>query len=159
LNEIDRMGRLLASSHHGPAWHGPTLIELIEDVTPAEAAHRPIAGAHTIEELVAHVAAWKAAVVRRLDGEAARLNDDEDFPVRSAAPDAARWNGAVRQLADAHALLTDRIAGLEPHALDRTLPGPDASARDTIHGVILHDIYHAGQVALLRKAARQSRPV
>jgi uncharacterized damage-inducible protein DinB len=158
VNEIDRIGRLLESSHDGPAWHGPTLIELIADVTPAEAAHRPFAGAHTIEELVAHVAAWKAAAVRRLEGDPARLHDDEDFPVTSDSPDAGRWNAAVRRLTDAHALLSDRIATLAPDALDRILPGPNASARDTLHGVILHDIYHAGQVALLRKVARALTP-
>lgn len=154
MSEIDHIARLLERAHRGPAWHGPTLIELIADVTPAEAAHRAFAGAHTIEELVAHVAAWKAVVVRRLDGDPASLNDAEDWPVTSSAPDAGRWQRTVRQLHEAHDLLAARIASLDDRKLDATLPGPAESARATIHAVIQHDLYHAGQVALLRKSAR-----
>src|SRR5208282_4382207 len=89
-SESARIADQLRRAFDGEAWHGDSLFEILEGVTAARAAARPIAGAHTIWELVLHVAAWDGAVLRRLGGAAVELSDAENFPpVRDAS--AAGW--------------------------------------------------------------------
>jgi len=72
--EVRRIQRQLEHTFNGPAWHGPALLELLADVNAGKAAARPIAGAHSIWELVLHIAAWDKAVARRLAGDRAERN-------------------------------------------------------------------------------------
>src|SRR6478672_13585629 len=87
-NELARLEGQLRSAFEGPSWHGPAVLELLRDVTPAEAAARPIAGAHTIWELVLHLTAVYDLVLRRLRGDKRPLTPDEDWPPIPKATDA-----------------------------------------------------------------------
>src|SRR4029077_2088203 len=78
--EATRIADQLRRAFAGDAWHGDSLFEILEGVTAAQAAARPIRSAHTLWELVLHVAAWDGAVLRRLDGVAVTLSDAENFP-------------------------------------------------------------------------------
>ncbi|MCI0434367.1 MAG: DinB family protein [Gemmatimonadetes bacterium] len=157
MSEIRRLRGQLRAAYSGPAWHGPALRELIGDVTPREADRRVAPGLHTILEIVLHAAAWKREVVRRVDGAGGPLPDDQDWP-RPAQPIEHAWPAAVAELDDAHAALTARLVALRDGDLDRPAYTPEAgtqvSVYATLHGVIQHDVYHAGQIALLRKWIR-----
>ncbi len=154
MSEIDRIRNLLKRAYEGEAWHGPSVRQVLDGVSAGEAARRPVAGGHTIWELVLHITAWKEEVARRLQGQAARdLPPSEDWPpVPQTADDS--WRDALGGLDAVHRRLEGTVGALEDRDLERPLPdgsGGTWTLYMTLHGVIQHDLYHAGQIALLRK--------
>ena len=150
-SETGRIQDQLRRAFRGTAWHGPSLLELLADVSAAKAAARPIAGAHSIWELVLHIAAWDNAVTRRLAGDRAELAGEENFPVVNDTSD-EEWQRALETLKSCHQQLHDAIGALEDARLDERILAGMPSTYGTLHGVIQHDLYHAGQIALLKKA-------
>lgn len=149
MSEVQHVVQHLDWSFEGEAWHGPAVLEAIEGVTAKQASARPIPGAHTIHELVRHIAAWKNVVRRRIDGEIVRPTDAEDWPPVAGDGDAA-WKSSIAELHEAHRALTERIARLTEADLDRT-PRESSVLHRSVHGIVHHDLYHAGQIVLLRK--------
>jgi uncharacterized damage-inducible protein DinB len=136
----------------GPMWHGGALSEVLEGVTAAQAATRPVAGAHTIWELVLHLAAWAEISRARLHGD--RLGDpppDEDWPPVTSTTD-ADWAGTLSRLSESHSALAQEARHLDETAIDAPVPGLEYTASNMLHGVIEHGAYHGGQIALLKKA-------
>ncbi len=138
------------------AWHGTNLRGSIRGVSAAQAAWRPAAGRHNIWELVLHTAYWKYAVWRRLTGAGRGsfpLRGSNWFERPGADRSEAAWRADVRLLHETHAELRRAIAGLEPGALDRPARGSRQTVRRILHGIALHDVYHAGQIQLLKRLA------
>jgi len=151
-HELDRLTTQLTRSFDGEAWHGPGILETLKDVTAEMAYSHPIADAHSIWELVLHLGGTYGLVLRRLRGEDAQLAPSEDWPpVPSPTP--AGWQEAIRSLQERHAQLLAAIRSFSPRRLDRPLSaGAPYSAYVQFIGVTQHDLYHAGQIMLLRKA-------
>lgn len=153
--ETKRIAGELRNAVHGPAWHGPALFELLADVTPSVAASRPIAGAHSIEEIVRHLATWLDVVRERLDGRHRDIADAEDW--HSAGDhSASAWQELLARVKDSAERLATRIEQFPDDALGDRLPGaaPSASsAYATLHGSVQHVLYHAGQIAVLKKGS------
>ena len=143
----------LRRAFNGEAWHGDSLFEILEGVTAARAAARPIAGAHTIWELVLHVAAWDGAVLQRLGGGAVELSDAENFPPVTDTSEAA-WRAALARVRRGHEGLVAAVVSLPDSRLDDMVPGKEGAYYTfyyMLHGVVQHELYHAGQIALLKK--------
>ena len=151
-NEVARIQEQLKRAFAGKAWHGPSVLELLADVDAAKAASHPIQGAHSIWELVLHIAAWNKAAVRRLSGDRAQLGGEEDFPPVSDTSDKA-WQQTIENLKRAHRELHYAIESLDESRLDQPIIAGMSTVYGTLHGVIQHDLYHAGQIALLKKVA------
>jgi uncharacterized damage-inducible protein DinB len=150
------------------AWHGTTLLGSLRGVTPAEAAWRPAPGRHNVWELAVHAAYWKYAVRRRLSGEkrgsfAFRGSNWFERPSRdsSAAEGAPRttlqraWTADIRALTSEHRRLRQTIAELPAHALDKRVAGGQVTAGYLVRGIAAHDLYHAGQIQLLKGLHRR----
>jgi uncharacterized damage-inducible protein DinB len=152
MNECQRLADQLRRAMEGDAWHGPALRELLQGVSPELAAGRPIPGLHSIWEIVLHIAAWTEAVRRRLHGDPARLTPEEDWPAL-AAPTELAWQAALDRLAQAQRALVDELAGLSPDRLDEPIAAGMSSIYVTLHGVVQHHLYHAGQIAMMKKAS------
>lgn len=152
MTDGQRLAEAIERCVSGPVWHGPALADLIGDVDAGDAAARPIAGAHSIWELVLHMTAWAEIAATRL--APVRPPDptpDMDWPpVADTSADA--WRAAVEQLKDAHRELADEVRLLDDARLHQRLPGRDHTALVMLHGVIEHDAYHGGQVAVLKRA-------
>jgi uncharacterized damage-inducible protein DinB len=133
-------------------WHGPALAQVLEGVTHEQAAAKPIAGAHSIWELVLHASAWAEIARARVRGE--RLADpapDEDWPpVGANGPDA--WRLAVERLSESHRALSAAVRELTDETLDAKVGELEYTVDVLLHGVIEHSTYHGGQIMLLRKA-------
>ena len=151
MSEVARIADQLRRSFEGGAWHGPAIVELLKGVTAAQAAAKPLSGAHSIWELVLHIAAWKRAVRRRLEGKATEVSPEDNFPVVRDAS-AAAWRQAQQRLADAHRELEEAVAALPESRLDEIAPGRDHTIYFMLHGQVQHTLYHAGQIAVLKKA-------
>jgi len=155
-NEITRLESQLRLAFEGPAWHGPAVLELLRDVTPVEAAARPIEGAHTIWELVLHLTATYDLVLDRLRGNARQLTPAEDWPPM-AKPTDANWQQAIAALRGRNEATRVAVLRFDPNQLSAPLvPEPPYSAYEQFIGLTQHDLYHAGQIALLKRAIRGS---
>jgi uncharacterized damage-inducible protein DinB len=136
----------------GPMWHGPSLFDLVGDVTFEQAAEHPVAGAHSIWELVLHVTSWTEIVRERLVGSAkGDPTPEEDWPpVGDRSADG--WRSAVERMKEAHRELAADAARLDDSQLIGRVPGKDHSVLTMLHGVAEHDAYHGGQIAVLKRA-------
>ena len=150
--ELERIADLLDRAGGGDAWHGPSVAAVFSTLTATQASMRPIAGAHTIWELALHIAVWDRVVARRLAGESVEPTPAEDWPEAPAASEDDEWERTLTGLRDARATLRSAVLAFDEHRLEDIVPGRTHSFYVMIHGVIQHDLYHAGQVALLRKA-------
>jgi len=150
--EIERIHSMLKSSFSGDAWHGDSVMKIVDEINAEQAAAYPILGAHSIWELVQHMAVWEDVVRRRLGGETVLPTPEHDWPpVRST--DAAAWKKVVETLKSNHAALERMVAEMTDDRLDEIVPAKNYNAYVMLHGIIQHDLYHAGQIALLKKAA------
>jgi hypothetical protein len=152
MNEIDRIIDQIRRAYDGDAWHGPPLRSVLDGVTAAAAEARPIRDAHTIREIVRHVTFWHDGVRRRLGGEVVTPQGDEEWPGEVGAGEEG-WRRELADLERAHAALLETVGGLGVDDLERPLPGRRDNAYIQLHGLVQHNLYHAGQIALLKKAS------
>jgi uncharacterized damage-inducible protein DinB len=152
MSRGQRIGTHIERSVSGPMWHGSALGELLEGVRAEDAAQKPIRGAHSIWELVLHVTAWTEIARHRLTGSPmGNPMPDEDWPpVTDTSPDA--WRATVERLKEAHRELAEDVAKLGDSDLVGLVRGKDHSVLAMVHGIVEHDAYHGGQIAILKKA-------
>ena len=153
MSELKRINDQLKRAFQGKAWHGPSVSELLEGVTAEQAAAHPIPGAHSIWELTLHIATWERVGRRRVqESDPIDVSDEEDWPAVHDTSDEA-WKVTLEELRRNHEALRAAIRELDEARLDEIVPGTQYSVYFLLHGVIQHDLYHAGQIALLKKTA------
>jgi len=150
MAERKRTLELVDRAYRAKAWHGPALLETLEGVTPDMAAKRVLRGAHTIWELVDHVASWNAIVATRLAGGKPQVTPELNFP-KTPQPTAAAWKKSLERLAASQRKFRAAVAKFPLPQLGRIRPGTKTSWNVLIHGQIQHQLYHAGQIAMLRR--------
>jgi len=150
-SEIERIQNQLQRAFEGDAWHGPSLHELLSGVDAATAAARPIPSAHSIWELVLHIAAWDKAVSDRLGGGRGAVAAEENFPAVNDSSDAS-WQRAIETMKQNHDELIEAVGRVEESRLDTPIVEGMSSVYVHLHGAVQHDLYHAGQIAILKKA-------
>ena len=148
MSEIERIRDQLRRAFSGDAWHGPSLKELLEGVDADTASARPIVDAHSIRELVLHIVAWEKETVRRVNGEGSDLPPEEDWPNGADA-----WAALLEELEASHVRLMETLAELDDSQLDGAVIGTGGTVYHLVHGVVQHNLYHGGQIVLLRRAA------
>ena len=153
MTEIDRILDQLKRAFEGGAWHGPSVKEVLHGVTAKQAHARPLGNAHSIWELVQHIAVWEDVGRRRLEGDPAEvpISSPEDWPPAADASEAA-WDQAKAALERGHQSLIEAISRVPESRLDEPILEGKSTVYVTLHGVIQHDLYHAGQLAMLKKA-------
>jgi uncharacterized damage-inducible protein DinB len=159
MTSLTRLIHELEGGYSGSPWHGPSLQDNLHGVTAAQASKKMGKG-HTIWELVLHVAAWRGEVACRLRGQEARTPPEGDFP---PAPDAAaatesEWHKAMAWLDDAQQQVVAAVRELRGEDLEKPVldyrkdaGGRGATREATLLGLVQHDAYHSGQIALLKK--------
>ena len=160
MTEISRIIDQLEREHAGDPWHGSPLSEILDGLTHTQAAARPLPGAHSIWELVLHLASWKNEVRHRLAGVPAAEPLDGDWPPVTDVTNTG-WLQARERLELAHRLLVSAVRELPESKLyeatndhrDREL-GIGVTYYELLHGIVQHDVYHAGQIAMLKKSVR-----
>lgn len=142
----------LRRAFYGDAWHGPAVLELLEDVGAKTAAARPLADVHSIWELLLHIEAWDGAGLTRLAGKKAQLKGKQNFP-DVPQPTEKAWRDAVASAKRTHDTLVKTVAGLSEARLQDRVPGKRYDFYHMLHGIAQHELYHAGQIAILKKAS------
>jgi uncharacterized damage-inducible protein DinB len=152
VNAIDLILTQLDEAYDRRSWHGANLRGSIRRVSAAHAAWRPGRGRHNIQEIVVHCGYWKYAVRRRFSGEPRAT-----FPLRGSnwfprlRVDEKAWRDDIGLLDDAHRRLRFVIADLSVRQLEQTPRGSSVTNRAMLSGIIAHDLYHAGQIQLLKR--------
>ncbi len=158
MREADRLADLVDAVLDGDPWHGSNVVSLLEGLAPRDAAAHVVPGAHSIWELVVHMTGWTREVLARLGGAAAGEPAAGDWPaVHDVTAEA--WAGARAALVESHRALAAAIRAASDPLLDTPVvdhrdpaTGTGLSRYLTLHGLVHHTTYHAGQIALLRRA-------
>jgi hypothetical protein len=148
----------LDQAYDRKSWHGPNLRGSIRGLDAARAGWRPHPDRHSIAEQVLHAAYWKYAARRRLLGDrrgSFPLAGSNWFPVADDLTE-ADWRGHVAMLESEHRTLRAAVAGFPLERLDESAAGGTTSHRALILGVAAHDLYHAGQIRLLKRLSVES---
>ena len=158
MTEPARLAALLAQAYFGEpdrtdgiAWHGPSVQRVLEGTTATSASFR-LEGGHSIWEITLHIAFWDEICRRRLEGEAIALTtgDPGDWP-DCPAPTEEAWEATRHRLRRAQVALVDAVARLGANDLLGQTPGCVWTHHTMVHGTLHHDLYHAGQIAILRR--------
>ena len=156
MDERERLIDLMRRVHDGDAWHGPSVRDAIAGVDAPTARARPVGTAHSIWDIALHIDAWRREVCARLKGKRPSMPHPADWP--AAPEDDAQWARIGETLDTSHHALVDAVRGMSPDSLDALVAGPREPGLGTgvtfytmIHGVVHHDAYHAGQIALLTR--------
>ena len=154
--EVGILLETIDQAYDHKSWHGTNLRGSVSRVSADEAAWRPARGRHNIHELVVHAAYWKYAAWRRLRGE-----KRGSFPLkgsnwfrRPSVADEPLWKEDLALLASTHAMLRAAVTEVDPRRLDEITPGAKTTTLALITGIAAHDLYHAGQIQLLKRLLR-----
>ncbi len=156
MKELDLMLTLLDQAYDRRSWHGTNLKGSIRGLSARAAAWRPSPRRHSIQEIVVHAAYWKYVVRRRLSGEprgSFPLDGSNWFP--RAHANETEWRADVRVLEDSHIGLRAVIAASDPRKQSRRIGSE--SWLSLVSGIIAHDLYHAGQIQLLKRMFTDAR--
>jgi hypothetical protein len=152
-NEIKLLLQIVNESYIKHTWHGTNLRGSIRGLTAEQASWRPAPNRHNIWVVVVHAAYWKYIVRRRLLGEKKGL-----FPIkgsnwikRSLKMGEKTWRADIRLLDETHRSMCEAIAGLRPSDLNKKINSSKFSNASTIYGIALHDVYHTGQIQILKR--------
>lgn len=150
---------LLDQAYERQAWHGPNLKGSIRGLTAADAGWTPAPGRHSIGEIVLHAAYWKYTVRRRLTGErrgSFPLRGSNWFPA-PARLTAEAWQDARSLLEEMHRSLREAVVSFPPERLGGFSRGSRHTHARLIYGIASHDLYHAGQIQLVKRLRRQKK--
>jgi hypothetical protein len=153
---IELLLEILDQAFGRKGWHGTTLRGSLRRIGAAQALWRPGPGRHNIWELTVHAAYWKYAVRRRLVGDAIGSfgRKPSNWPMVPDNPDEAAWKLDIRLLESEHQLLRDAVRTLPPLKLEARSPKGVWTNAEEIHGIAAHDLYHTGQIQLIKKLMR-----
>jgi len=158
MADVRQILAIIDRAYDKKSWHGTNLRGSIRGVSAARAAWRPARNRHNIWEIVVHAAYWKYAVARRFS-EVPRGS----FPVKGSnwfrRPEGSKatesaWRADVALLQSTHEALRREIAQLTNEDLSITPGRSKVSNFDLVAGIAAHDLYHAGQIQLLKRLHR-----
>ncbi len=155
--QIALLLRIFDQAYDRRAWHGPNLRGSLRGLKSGEAAWRPDPGRHSIWEITVHAAYWKYAVQRRLTGAkrgSFTLTGSNWFPRESNLTEKL-WRQDLRLLEESHGALRSAVAQLSTKDLSRKTPGGTVKIEALVYGIACHDVYHAGQIQLLKRLQRR----
>ncbi len=152
MNETARIRDQIVRSLYGEAWHGPALMQVLAGVDAWAAAARPLPGAHTLYEITRHLSSTAEEVLARLRGTARTLPPEEDWPAPPPDGGTEAWMADVRRLDEIHRELIAELAAMDESRLDEPIVPGFSTVYVTLHGLVQHNLYHAGQMAILKKA-------
>jgi uncharacterized damage-inducible protein DinB len=153
MSETAQLADQIRRAFEGEAWHGDSLLEILAGVSAKTAAAHPIPNAHSIWELLLHIQAWDDVTIRRAGGTAVQPTGEKNFPPVRDTSEAA-WQQAVAGVKKTHEELVRTVAAFPDSRLDEQVPGKSQDYYNFYYlfsGIVQHELYHAGQIALLKK--------
>ena len=147
--EIQKIINIVSHTFEKNAWHGPAVKEVLDNIKP-EHANLRIGNSHSVEELIRHMAGWRGFVTKKLEGDKGfDLTEEQNFPA------ARNLNEAIQLLEQSQRDLIKALEKTPDDLLEQQVPGRQYKYFTMLHGIIHHDIYHAGQIVLILKGNGQ----
>jgi len=157
MKYTERLADLFRAAHDGTTWHGQSLTEVLQNVSAETAATKPIPDYHSIWGYMLHIVNWRVFAIRNLKEETPfiiELNTDLDWsPITDFSKEA--WESELEKFQQSAVELEEGIRAMDENQLFEKVPGSKHNWYVTLHGVIQHDIYHSGQIMLLKKMLKQ----
>lgn len=155
----DRVNQLLEQMrelYDGDLWYGTTIMPVLKQVDAEESVMAPLKGVHSIQQLVLHMTAWRGILLKRLEGNMdfrIEVNSADDWkPQESLSPDA--WEEILRDFQNSYLTMLNMLEQKAASLLDKNVGDAGYDFQYLIEGILHHDIYHLGQIALVRKILR-----
>lgn len=151
-----KLQRQLEAAFVGQPWYGTPISTIITDGSWIAAFNKPHGSVHSIANIVLHMTAWTEEIISRLQGNPAAEPTRGDWPEPGEASE-QKWQELVIDLDEANSNLIKAIQTFhedqwnQPINDERNLGGPVTTYKELIYGFIQHQIYHAGQIALLNR--------
>ena len=150
MNEVKFVMDQLRTTFSGDSWHGPNVMKTLEGIDAVQAAARPLGERHTIWELVDHMTYWLEEAHKALKAkEMPRPEKVMDWPRMRSGED--QWRESVSRLEAAVNMLLDELTTWNTKDLEKTVAGANYSYRQMLHGAVHHNLYHTGQIAILKR--------
>lgn len=150
MSEVKFLRDQIETTFKGDSWHGPNLVNTLKDIDHKQALKRPIQDRHTIWELTDHTSFWMEEVWKSVKNHTPMKPDMENnWPVMGATEE--EWQQSVRRLEAAVNMVLDSLAAWRDDQLYEKVPGEEYTYKQMLHGVVHHNLYHAGQINLLKK--------
>ncbi|QHT68198.1 DinB family protein [Rhodocytophaga rosea] len=150
--EILRISHLLHETYEGSPWHGQPVKQVLQGINAQQAALRILSDTHTMWEIVRHMTAWRNFAFQKIEGDRSFdiLNAEQDWPFIDVA-DESNWQEDLQALENSQQQLLQAINTMEDKGLEDIVNGRQYTFYILLHGIIQHDLYHTGQIALLKK--------
>jgi len=149
MDEAKLLYDQIETTFRGKSWHGPNMIQVLEGVSVDKARLRPLSERHSIWELVNHMNYWMLAALKGLNGEEVpKPVSVEDWP--PIGETAEEWRASVAELERTVNAILNALMGFSANRLEENVSGRDYNYRILLHGVLHHNLYHMGQIAVLR---------
>ncbi len=149
MDEVKLLYDQIETTFRGRSWHGPHMIQVLEGVTIDKARLRPLSHRHSIWELVNHMNYWMIVALKGLNGEdVPKSKGVEDWPPIGANEE--EWRASVADLERTVNALLNALLGFSATRLEEKVPGKAYNYRILLHGVLHHNLYHTGQIAVFR---------
>ena len=157
--EINRLTEMFRAAAHGKTWHGQSVLQTLENITTEEAAAHPIPESHSIWDYLLHIINWRNYALRNLlDDEPyiVDLNSEKDWTtITDFSPIA--WEAALELYNKSTDELSAAIKRIDDSKLEEIVSGHKFTFYTLLHGVIQHDVYHSGQIVLLKKILKAKK--
>jgi len=150
MDEINRIKEQLVKAFENEPWSGPSVMDVLKDIVPEKAASKPIPNAHSIWEILEHMNSTIENVIRRLKGDFSPFTDEMDWPKVTDTSEKS-WNDLLKRFNKSHEELLSEISKLSPDILDKPMKEGFSAYYSTLHGIVQHNLYHLGQISLLKK--------
>ena len=148
--EVRRIAEMLHNTYSGAAWHGPSVREVLGQISP-EKAFRETEKIHRICELVQHVTAWRIFALRRISGDADYEVSEQENWMKIKRQDGNAWNEILDRLHNSQQDLLRALETIADEKLDDMVDKKGYTYYTLLHGLIQHDLYHLGEIALLAR--------
>ena len=149
MDEVKLLYDQIETTFRGKSWHGPNMIQVLEGVSADKARLRPLSERHNIWELVNHMNYWMRAALYGLNGgEVPKPEGVEDWPPVGLTEE--EWRESVADLERTVNAILNALMGFSTINLEENVPEKGYNYRSLLHGVLHHNLYHMGQIAVLR---------
>ena len=150
MDEVKFLRDQIETTFKGDSWHGPNLVNTLAGIDHREAMKHPLGERHSIWELTDHISFWMEMVWKSVRDHTS-LNPDKksDWPESGASEE--EWQQSVRRMEAAVNMTLDALAEWSNYDLEEMVPGEKYNFRQMLHGMLYHNLYHAGQINLLKK--------
>ena len=146
MSRAKRISGLLQSTFDGDAWYGPAVMDVLADISTAQSLKK-VGESNSIVQLVGHMTAWRTFTIKKLSG-------DVDFDITTDEmnfPGSTDWTKTVNKLKQSQDQLLILLESAPDEKLQENVPGRKYDFYTLLHGIIQHDIYHLGQIQLIKK--------